>query len=65
MVQDVVMRARTFKMRLSEQEWAWLVQIAEHYAIEVAQAIRLLAKREVDRLASETPPRKPDKHSPK
>jgi len=44
------MRERQLNIRLSEDEAARLDALADHYGINVAAVIRMLAKREADAL---------------
>lgn len=41
MVHDAAMRTRTFKMRLSEQEWARIERLMAIYETSAAAVIRL------------------------
>lgn len=49
------MRERTFHIRVSEEEWAKIVRLADHYALTVAALIRMLIKRELDRVFPDKP----------
>ena len=46
----VMARQKTFNFRLDEQDRARLDSIAEHYSASAATAIRILLKRETERL---------------
>ncbi len=48
-----VARERLFTMRMSEEEHARLETVAKHYALNAAGLIRMLVKREDDRLRRE------------
>jgi antitoxin component of RelBE/YafQ-DinJ toxin-antitoxin module len=55
MVQAITMaKDKTFNIRLDEQDRMRLDEIAAHYAAPAATAVRILIKREHDRLALET-----------
>lgn len=45
-----LVRAKTFNIRFSEEESERLDAVAEHYALTAAGVIRMLVKREADRI---------------
>jgi transposase len=50
-------RAKTFNIRFSDEEWTRLDAIASHYGITAAAVIRMLLKREEQALGLATPPK--------
>ena len=45
-----VAREKLFNMRMSDEEWARLETLAEHYGLNAAGVIRMLVKADTDRL---------------
>jgi hypothetical protein len=50
------MREKLFTMRMSEEEASRLEAVAAHYALNAAGVIRMLVKREFDRVGAEAAP---------
>lgn len=50
-------RTRLFNMRFSRDEWLRLQTIAERYGLTPTDVIRMLLKREADRVAATSSPR--------
>ncbi|MFA5802956.1 MAG: hypothetical protein WC911_10890 [Thermoleophilia bacterium] len=62
MVQDAPMRDKTFKMRLSEQDWDRLLVLAAFYETSAAHVVRILIKDRAEQVQVK-PARKPTKRS--
>lgn len=50
------MREKQLNLRVSAEELARLELVAEHYGLNIAATIRMLAKREADRIAADAAP---------
>lgn len=45
-----------FEMRLTDEELAWLDQVARHHGLGRAATVRMLVKRELNAMAAQVPP---------
>lgn len=50
MLQTEPMRSKSFNIRMSEEEAERMARVADHYALPVSGVIRMLIKKEADRL---------------
>jgi hypothetical protein len=55
MQQEPVAREKLFNMRMSDEEWARLDFLAEHFNLNAAGVLRMLVKREFDAVKASLP----------